>query len=598
MVTPTKNHDRIEAPVAVWRRVFWWLLWCAPAAWVGWRIWRDGVDVPVEDQWDGTFPLFEKASLGTLSLGDFFAQHNEHRIFFPRLIMFGLGRLTHWNVRAEMGVTWLLAWICLLSFWRLACVTGWNLYQARWQVLGAAVLVFSPLAYENWLFGFQLSLVFPVACFATCLWVASSLRYPANFLFSFAVCTVCTFSVGSGFSSWLLSFPLLLLPEWRMQWTRRRIWWLLWLAGFLTTTAVYLHGYTKPPEHPSTGLAFAHPVQGLLFFLAFLGSPFAHGTPLDPVLVSQLAGAGLLAMLALVAAGMWFWRGDRLLLARALPWFGCALIAVVNGVLITIGRFGFGMGQAMASRYLPFGTPLPIALLFLVPLAYQRRGVRTGPAANRTFGVTLGLGAVASALVLLHVWGALTCGEEWSGRHRLRLAGKAVVELINVVADPEADAYIVHPRPEIVKPRANVLDHLGYLRPPLVHSRRIGEIADTNAGTSNQYGEILQSVRTPDGRWGLIGWAVLPEKGRAADAVVLTYDGTNGEPLIFTLALVGGQPVAVAAAASGSGTEHCGWGKAINPDMLAPEARLLRAWAFDAELGRAYPLKGTALVPR
>ena len=46
---------------------------------------------------------------GTLCFADFFAQHNEHRILFPRLIFFGLGRLTHWNIRAELFVSWFLA---------------------------------------------------------------------------------------------------------------------------------------------------------------------------------------------------------------------------------------------------------------------------------------------------------------------------------------------------------------------------------------------------------------------------------------------------------------------------------------------------------
>jgi hypothetical protein len=46
---------------------------------------------------------------GTLGFADFFAQHNQHRILFPRLIFFGLGRLTHWNIRAELFVSWFLA---------------------------------------------------------------------------------------------------------------------------------------------------------------------------------------------------------------------------------------------------------------------------------------------------------------------------------------------------------------------------------------------------------------------------------------------------------------------------------------------------------
>src|SRR5438270_13475536 len=82
------------------------LLIATPPLLIGLLILRDGVDVPFWDQWDGTAPLFEKMAAGTLGFADFFAQHNEHRILFPRLIFFGLGCLTHWNIRAELFVSW------------------------------------------------------------------------------------------------------------------------------------------------------------------------------------------------------------------------------------------------------------------------------------------------------------------------------------------------------------------------------------------------------------------------------------------------------------------------------------------------------------
>src|SRR5438132_10662621 len=96
------------------------LLIAAPPLLIGFLILRDGVDTPFWDEWDGTAPIFEKMAAGTLGLADFFAQHNEHRILFPRLIFFVLGRLTHWNVRAELWVIWLLTLICLFSIRRMA----------------------------------------------------------------------------------------------------------------------------------------------------------------------------------------------------------------------------------------------------------------------------------------------------------------------------------------------------------------------------------------------------------------------------------------------------------------------------------------------
>ena len=102
------------------------LVLALPALWLGWLIYSYGVDMPWGDEWDRTRLLLEKMQAGTLRLADFFAFHNEHRIFFPSLLTFALAKLTHWNVRAELFVIWILACVCSLNLWRVACVTGWR----------------------------------------------------------------------------------------------------------------------------------------------------------------------------------------------------------------------------------------------------------------------------------------------------------------------------------------------------------------------------------------------------------------------------------------------------------------------------------------
>src|SRR5436853_486397 len=122
------------------------LLILVPPLLIGLLIFKDGVDFPVLDEWDGTAPLFEKMADGTLGFGDFFAQHNEHRIFFPRLIFFGLGRLTHWNIKAELWVTWLLTLLCLFNIWQIARRSSWkDSPRTLWLLVAASVLLFSPL---------------------------------------------------------------------------------------------------------------------------------------------------------------------------------------------------------------------------------------------------------------------------------------------------------------------------------------------------------------------------------------------------------------------------------------------------------------------
>jgi hypothetical protein len=132
------------------RPAFAFIVLALPALWVGWLVYRYGVDTPWGDQWDSTRLLVEKMQAGTLGLGDFFAFHNEHRIFFPRVLTFALAKLTHWNVRAELLMIWILACVCSLNLWRVAQVTGWRNSRTRhWLLLGTNVLLFSPLQWKN-----------------------------------------------------------------------------------------------------------------------------------------------------------------------------------------------------------------------------------------------------------------------------------------------------------------------------------------------------------------------------------------------------------------------------------------------------------------
>src|SRR6266516_2863532 len=63
-----------------------------------------GVNAPVEDQWE-TVRLLLADSAGRLSFTDLVAQHNEHRILFPRLVMLALAKTTRYDTVAEMWVT-------------------------------------------------------------------------------------------------------------------------------------------------------------------------------------------------------------------------------------------------------------------------------------------------------------------------------------------------------------------------------------------------------------------------------------------------------------------------------------------------------------
>ena len=151
-----------------------------------------------------------------------------------------------------------------------------------WILFSSSVLLFSPLNRDNFLWGFQIGFLLPLACVTACIWVATYVRHPFNFVFAIVLCTICTFSIASGLTSWLLTTPLLVLAQTRS--TSSRKWWAIWILTFLFEVCVYFYGYEKPPTSSAPlWWSVSHPISAGEYVLVFLGSPFTFGTNLPPL---------------------------------------------------------------------------------------------------------------------------------------------------------------------------------------------------------------------------------------------------------------------------------------------------------------------------
>ena len=569
------------------------LLIAAPPLVIGLLIFRNGVDIPFLDEWDGTAPLFEKMMAGTLGFADFFAQHNEHRILFPRLIAFGLGRLTHWNVRAELFVIWFLALVCLFNIRELTWRSGQK-NSNFWLLFSSSVLLFSPLSFENFLWGFQIGFLLPLACLTACIWVATYVRHPLNFVFAILLCTICTFSIASGLTSWLLTTPLLALGQARS--TSPKKWWAVWICSFLFEMIVYFYGYEKPAHHPSLWWALGHPVLAVEYVLAFLGSPFSYGTELPPLSLALGMGGLLILLLLIAVTYVWRNRDDRDLVANVLPWLMLAMVAVSSAILTMIGRAEFGAAQAQTSRYVIFAVMLPIALLALAPAVRSHW--------TRSFSARGQLAIKAASFLLLSSFILMACLSfvaelpVWSAFRQTRLYARALVSFINVVPEPEAVTKRVFPSDGRVQTAANALNRFGYLRPTLLQSSLVRNMADPASSGSASFGEF-QMIEGKPGQVELAGQAFLPDKAGPADAVLITYDNADGEPVICAIASIGIPREAKLRVAWDSSALPARWKRLLPLDRLPRGQQcLLKAWSSDAEAARAYRLQGSATVTR
>src|SRR5262249_17536177 len=154
-----------------------WLLIAAailPMLLVAGIIYRFGVNVPYGDEWS-IYGLVEKWHAHQLTVTDFFAVHNQHRILFPRLIYLSLIELTHGNLKAEMYCS---LFLCLLTSIGILILLRRSFGESRRRQLSLWVLInlilFSPIQAENWLWGFQLQIFLANLCLVAAVACISS----------------------------------------------------------------------------------------------------------------------------------------------------------------------------------------------------------------------------------------------------------------------------------------------------------------------------------------------------------------------------------------------------------------------------------------
>lgn len=122
----------------------------------------------------------------------------------------------------------------------------------------------------------------------------------------------------------------------------------VFLAVAIALWALYFHGYSRPPNHPSVLTAFENPVRTFQLFLIIIGG-------VGPSLpISQLVGATLLVILAWATA-MGLWRRHP----TVFLWIAFVLVSAAT---VAAARVGFGLFYG--SRYSVNAALLMAMLVF------------------------------------------------------------------------------------------------------------------------------------------------------------------------------------------------------------------------------------------
>lgn len=374
---------------------------------------RFGVNVVWEDQW-GLLPVFMKHDAGTLTLLDFWKQHNEHRHCIPKMVMYALAFATRWNVVAEMWVSqaMLLGMLTILLsvLWR-ECASKYRV----WAMVPVACLTMGLRQSQNMLFGWQIGFVM-IATSAVaalyCLYLMNRPRLRAlKFAGAVVAATVATCSGGSGPLVWIAGLvPLELLPIPRRS---KTVFFVSWACLGMAAWFLYFWGYQQPKDarplgfSPLYGLAY---LGGALYPIAPLSGslpindPRTHMAFMDVVLPLAIVAGAIIVLLALVSAVVSFTK--RKGSAYSL-WLGIILYALLAGGATTVGRSAWGIGEALATRYSTFSGLAVIGIYcILTSLASEYRG---RPIAM-LWGCLFSL--IVSGLVLSTIKGFETAAEE------------------------------------------------------------------------------------------------------------------------------------------------------------------------------------------
>ncbi|MDJ0556366.1 MAG: hypothetical protein QNJ68_18395 [Microcoleaceae cyanobacterium MO_207.B10] len=569
-----------------------------PAIAIGLLIFKYSVNVPYYDQW-AVGGFFRQLSEGKLGFDDLIAQHNESRKFFPRLIFLGLGKLTAWDVRYEMLVSFMLACLISLNIYRLNRLTvAGSLTKGLVIAFLTNLLIFSPVQFENWFWGIQIVVFIPITCIVTCISINySSLTKITKFILSILLCNIATFSYANGILSWVILLPVIVLvhlKSWSDLPKQKRLVF-GWLIGFTSNVVLYFYGYQKPDSSPSILEAIVHPFKAVQYFLCFLGSPLGWNTPIASVTNSMIIGGVAIAIFIISCIYILKHSQDYKFFNRTIPWIMIGLYAVISGLITTTGRVGFGIEQSLSSKYTTFSLYLIVSIIHLIPILFKdgtSRGYLSNqeiPAQIKTF--------LATALIFLHIQTFYYSGIRIMSLKSILLRGKACLLLINFEQDEcqKIDIYGPGGDRKVIKNIANSLTKLNLLNPGLVKTNKVKDIIDISS--DNQVDGKFERIKKLDNNMYLAsGWAVLKNQSRPVDAVILTYDNSLGESTIFAVADLATSRLDISEKYQAEKFLNFGWERTFYSQEFAEDLVNIKAWVFDTNTGKVFPLPGVHVI--
>jgi hypothetical protein len=354
----------------LWQNTIYLVLAVIPLACLIWFVNEYTVDVPFWDQWD-FMPLLQKSYEGALTLGDMLAQHNEHRPFFPWLIMIPLARFSGWNISYELAVNILLG-VCILFVivYQLrktdSSIDGQRGY---WPIPVLSLIVFSLQQTENWLWGWQMQVFLNIL--AVIVGIVLLTNYAKKWIgwwFALLMGIIGTYSFANGLIYWPICLLMLFLISLHSK-KGMRLKMIIWAVISAIIIFTYMYRYRKPQVHPSLSLFFDFPLEYARYILIYLGSPLCRYQS-NYAMLFGLFGLGIFSytIWALISS-------CRIKLNVLAPYIACGFYSIGSAIITGIARLGFTSEQATTSRYVTVANLLWISNIALIYILGKMKAI-------------------------------------------------------------------------------------------------------------------------------------------------------------------------------------------------------------------------------
>jgi hypothetical protein len=550
---------------------------------------RSWASAPYWDQWGyEADPLIRYFSTHTLTLQELFSQHNESRLFVPRITTLLYAPLTGWDVRFEVGLSVLA--VLLVSIGIHILILRNTILTAGQKIVCiilASGIILQTTQWEVLLFGAYYFVIPGLAIVWSLVVAGNRWRFPIKVLAWSALSLFATLSYINGVILWVLLLPCLVLESRRASGSkiRNRLWALLYPILGVITVILYFHGYQHPPTHPTAKATFAEPLRMINYFLYWIGPPAGHFSL--PLSFAACCGAALLLMFLVPAAYLLAIGRSRYDVQYFYSFLIIGVYALLTGLSITFGRSGFGATQAFSSRYQTFSLLLPAIVfpLFFIAAEINSKG-RLGRREQWVQGITLLIGAVGMLFAMSFVNSVPDLQAYGKARHKAEL----VVAYSTVIPDNPGIA-LADPFPaDVVRVcRALAPFHLPHIT---VGADRVVAAAKHVSLLGDPSNGFLDAVADTPNSLAISGWAILKKTQKPADAVLIEWSGVNGNVKPIAILAVGTPREDVASLYGNDDLSASGFAETISKANI-PGPGVISAWAVNQKTHVAYELATT-----